>query len=246
MTEIRLVVGVRPDLEDVALERVENPPSLLIAYPWLERFQGRRGNYHFSEWVLDSGAFTAHATGEPVDLGKYIEDCLELQEADDGPVEIFSLDVIGNWRASRKNTQTMVDAGVRCVPTFHYGSPSGELADLAAAFPKVALGGVARMKGTRNRWLRACFSQVWPKLIHGFGITGERLLLELPFDTVDSSSWQLRPAAYGQWKAYGGQQVSWPGGVKDIRPEVQAYARLEDRLRRVWGRHLEPLRREVA
>ena len=109
VTQIRLAQGKR---------RVEQlpkrlAPALLVSYYYLEPFLKNQSGYVYRDWVLDSGAYSAFNSGATIDLEKYIEKCLELMESDPTLTEIFALDVIGDHKASLKNTERMWDAGER-------------------------------------------------------------------------------------------------------------------------------------
>ena len=87
------------------LHKAENgSPSLLISFYYLKGFLENRHKYAIRDWVLDSGAFSAHNSGVEIDLDEYMATCKDLMQSDDQLMEIFSLDVIGDWQASLKNT----------------------------------------------------------------------------------------------------------------------------------------------
>ena len=212
-------------------------PSLLVSFAYLREF--RPEQLSFSEWVLDSGAFTAHSSGKPVELQAYIDKVKELRAGPCPPAEVFGLDVIGDWRASRRNAEAMRDAGiVDVIPAFHFGSPESELLSLSKSFPKIALGGVAR-KGmkVKQAFAKRCFSKVWPKRLHGFGYATEETVMMLPWHTVDASTWEMGPFAFGRWSSLGGKV--WGVKTEDIRAEVDVYLRREAAAQSRWKRTME-------
>src|SRR5262245_15573164 len=136
-------------MENDAAQMVPRKPgvaSLLVSYYYLDRFlRGKvRFNYNFRDWVMDSGAFSAHNSGKVISLEKYIEVCLKLLAEDKQLTEVFSLDVIYNPEASVENTEKMWQAGVPAIPTFHFGEPWEFLQEMAKQYPKIALGGAVR------------------------------------------------------------------------------------------------------
>ncbi len=218
-------------------------PGLLASFVYLRSFQEKRtqGLYDMRDWVLDSGAFSAHSSGKPIKLQEYIDTCKHLLATDSLLAEVFALDVIGDWRASIRNCEAMWRQGIPAIPAFHRGSPESELKAIARDYPKVALGGVARLKGAEKlRWASQCFARVWPKRIHGFGFATEEAVLSLPFHSVDATSWELGPCGFGNWKAYGKMRVL--GSGQDLRPEVERYLRLEQRARVKWKKAMEELK----
>lgn len=221
-------------------------PALLVSYYYLPQFIENRDKYHFRDWVMDSGAYSAHNSGVEIDLMEYIDCCKQLMGMDEALTEIYSLDVIGDWKASLKNTEIMWKHGVPAIPCFHADEPWDVLIGLARDYPKIALGGVALAKlGKKMDWAAQCFARVWPKKIHGFAYCSEKAIMGLPFHSVDSTSWEIGPCKYGQWRAFGGQRVSVRGSKQNLRAEVEWYLELERKARVRWKKEMALLE-EVA
>lgn len=238
MTEIRLACADGQAERNGSLEKNDARPSLLVSYAYLEPFLKRRSQYAYRDWVLDSGAFTAHAQGKPVDVMAYGEKALELLAGDDPPVEVFSLDVIGDWKASAANVEKLWEMGVPAIPAYHVGSPEPELLRLAATFPKIALGGAVGYR-KKLEWAQQCFARVWPKRIHGFGFGSEKAILSLPWHSVDATNWEIGPCKYGSWRTYG--RLSVRGSKQDLRGEIAWYLDLERKARARWKKQMAEL-----
>ncbi len=207
-------------------------PSILVSYVHLKKFLERRDRLNYRGWVLDSGAYVAFTRDTVIDIDEYIEICLELIQAPDAPREIFALDVIGDYKQSIRNTDKMWEAGIAAIPTFHVNEPEDYLKSLADNFPKIALGGVARCGSKfKAKWAAQCFARIWPKQIHGFGFGFENNLLALPFHTTDASTWEYAPCAWGRWNSFGNMSVR-DMTARDLRPEIDFYMKLEDRVKR--------------
>ena len=219
----------------------EQAPALLVSYVFVKEFEKAQSNYHYRDWVMDSGAYSAHQSGVTIRLDDYIEKCKHLQAIDPSLTEVFALDVIGDWKASLRNCEKMWDAGVEAIPTYHMGSPEHALMHIAKHYPKIALGGVVGVNSrVLNKWLGQCFARVWPKRIHGFGMSGESTILGFPFHSVDATSWETGPCAFGRWKSRGGG-FSVRGSNQDLRDEVMWYLDLEAKARHKWRKLLETL-----
>lgn len=217
-------------------------PSLLISFVYLDSFLVKRSEYQITEWVLDSGAFSAHNSGVEIRLEEYIETCKHLMEKDDQLAEIFSLDVIGDWKASQKNTEAMWDAGVPAIPCYHIGEPDHVLIDMAKRYPKIALGGVAMLRGKKKlNWASQCFARVYPKKIHGFGFASRSALMGLPFHSTDATSWELAPAKYGAWRSFGGARLGIHGSNHPLRVEIDHYLKLQRDARSRWKTEMDKL-----
>jgi hypothetical protein len=220
-----------------ATTTTETSPALLVSYVYLDPFLKNQHRYAYRDWVLDSGAFSAHMSGTKIDLTAYIAKCKELLASDPTLTEVFALDVIGDYRASLRNCEKMWEAGVPAIPCYHINEPVDALFHIAKTYPKVALGGVARVKrGIKLEFARQCFARVWPKKIHGFGFGDETSILSLPFHSTDATNWELGPCAFGRWNSYG--KLSVRGSKQNLRAEVEWYLRLEERARRKWVKEM--------
>jgi hypothetical protein len=125
-----------------------------------------------------------------------------------------------------RNTEWMWERGVPAIPCFHAGEPEEALLAMAARYPKVALGGMVGYVGPKKvQWIQQCFTRIWPKKIHGFGIAGRAAMLAVPWHSTDATNWELGPTRFGNWRRYGGLSVR--GSTQQLRHEVEHYLRLE-------------------
>ena len=215
-------------------------PALLVSYFYLDPFLKNRDHYVYRDWALDSGAFSAHNSGATIDLLAYIDTCHRLLSSDPTLTEVFTLDVIGDWRESLKNTEQMWKAGLDAIPCYHHGEPVDALMECARLSQKIALGGAVGLKGDyKIKWAEQCFARVWPKKIHGFGYGSERQIMALPWHSVDATNWELGPCKFGRWHAHG--QMSVRGSSQNLRSEVEFYLRLEQRGRIKWAKQMQEL-----
>lgn len=146
------------------------------------------------DFFADSGAFSAENSGASIDVKQYVT-WLRVH----APVINFaaSLDVIGDYRASRANTEYLEDAVgdvVVIVPTFHVNSPWGELERLCKRHRLVALGGAVafgRREQAMLAWLVKAhkIAREHGTVLHGFGLTRPPYPSALPWYSVDSSYW---------------------------------------------------------
>lgn len=152
----------------------------------------------WDSFFLDSGAFTAWTQGEEISIQSYVEAVRELN-----PHVYATLDVIGDFEATKKNTKIIESQGLRPLPAFHYGCREDEIRYWLSHYDYVALGGLvphARSRQKLRAWLDYVFSIIkkdyWPIKTHLFGITTEWVLKRYPAYSADSSSW-LQSARYG-------------------------------------------------
>ncbi len=242
MTTVRLAFGDPPEALKKGLGASESHlprPALLVSFYYFKQFSRFRYSYNFRDWVMDSGAFSAKNSGKVIDLQEYIDTCLQLTQEDQQLTEVFALDVIGDHETSLRNCEEMWRQGVQAIPCFHVGEPEDALVEMAAKYPKIALGGAVGFSGKRE-WAEQCFARVWPKKIHGFGFGSERDILHLPWHSVDATNWELGPCAFGNWRSFGGA-MSVRGAEQNLRSEVEWYLRLERKAQAQWRREMELL-----
>lgn len=117
------------------------------------------------------------------------------------------------------------------------GEPWDVLIGLARDYPKVGVGGMARLKGAaKYEFARQCFARVWPKPLHGLGVGTKEMTLHLPWHSVDATNWEIGPCKFGSWKTYGDIRVR--GSRHDLRVEIAHYLDIERLARHRWRREI--------
>lgn len=151
---------------------------------------------------IDSGAFSAANSGKEIDINDYCHFIRDTQV-----VTYAGLDVIGDAKKTRENTEYMIEEfGLNPIPTFHLGSDPSDLKKLFD-YEYIALGGLVFAAGAE----RYC-DEIWsiilrdrPNMrVHGFGMTNVDLMSRYPWYSVDSSSFK-------GCKRFGRQQILWNG-----------------------------------
>lgn len=144
--------------------------------------------------IADSGAFTAYTLGDVITPHAYAAWLNEHRDLFDYAI---TLDVLGDPEASWRSHRATEDAyGGRLVPVVHYGEPVSEIERyVAQGHQLIALGGLAivgrRNAGSRMRWLLAAFRYAAANGVryHGLGIGAPVLVEDLPWWSVDTTSW---------------------------------------------------------
>lgn len=172
-------------------------PRALLSYAYASKVTAEQ----FAEWgdvdvIIDSGAFTAHNSGKPIDHAAYLgwlgEHAHLIEFA-------FALDVIGDPLATLDNYRHGIDvlAGtVRLVPTWHIGTSFDVLERYCAEADYVAVGGAVPYYQQQNDLYRLSLraheiARANGTRLHGLGMTGRRVMFGLPWASVDSSSWTI-------------------------------------------------------
>lgn len=239
--------GVVVDDKPVVIGK--HKPAILASYAYFDPqyFEDVQSTTPYREIILDSGAWTAHTCGKKVELAKYMDVVRRVRDADPGRYRgCFSLDVIGDWKASAANTKAMWAAGIEAIPVFHWGEPWDVLKGLAADYPKIGIGGIAKDHASKKMlFAREVFARIWPHKIHGLGFGGAPFLKQLPFDSVDHSSWEVGPAHRMRWSSFDNWQLfnvsitlGRGAGRVDLQHEVKFYMDLEHDARGRWHKIL--------
>lgn len=239
---LRFVIGSSQATLKDALG-IEPRPAILLSYAYLKVYKKVLPHILWRDLALDSGAFTAFTKKQDVSLSEYIQAIKDLIVEEPRLVEVFSLDVIGDWKAGLKNTEAMWKAGIPAVPCYHHGEPEHVLKTLNEMYPKVALGAIAgrAMRKVRAGWIEQCFARIWPKLIHGFGI-GDRDLMQLvPWHSTDQSTWIMSPQGFGRWRTNYGINMRLKSRQVGLRASAEYYLDVEAKAMARWAKTLAPL-----
>lgn len=147
---------------------------------------------------LDSGAFSAWTQGVSIDIYEYIKFIKENEKL----ITVYAnLDVIGDPVKTYENQKIMEESGLHPIPVFHayYEDPIWLKKYIDEKHDYIALGGMAGGKISAAS-LQPVLDNLWQDYltdekgmpvckVHGFGITGWRLMLRYPWYSVDSTSW---------------------------------------------------------
>lgn len=151
-------------------------------------------------WILDSGAFSAWKSGNPVNLKDYIE---FIKTNEDWVSSYVALDVINQHdtnasaRESFDNLKIMRKAGLDPIPVFHVGESIDwlyRMLDLGCDYIGLSASSIVA-KGSVDDW----YALVWSHLVdsnglpvvktHAFGEGKVSSLTTFPFYSCDSTSW---------------------------------------------------------
>lgn len=180
---------------EVGLTPIKRPLSILTSYHYykgtdFDAIQSKYFGKYTPHIFADSGAFSAYTQGTPIALDDYIT---WLHRWKEHFTVYCNLDVVGNPHATEENQKIMESNGLNPLPVFHTGSDFKHLYSLVDRYPYIALGGmVPHMGNTRKimAWLVQCFKVAEGNAVfHGLGATNWRVLVSLPWGSVDSSSW---------------------------------------------------------
>lgn len=192
----------------------DDVPGVLLAFPFYENTDmaallgplRERGVRVFA----DSGAFSAWRSGKSIDLEAYAG---WLERWGDLFDLYANLDVIGDAEGTAANQAALEAHGLSPLPTLHYGVGWERFDEVVSERPEyVAFGGmVGRMTYEHNDVMRWCVaglrrtSEAGIK-VHGFGVTRWNAIWDLPWQSVDSTTWQ-NGSRYGSLLLFTGTRL---------------------------------------
>jgi len=146
----------------------------------------------------DSGGFSAMNAGATIDVAAY---STWLQDNADTISYACTLDVVGDHKATAKNTKRLEADGHRVVPVFHVTEPWKVLEKMCEEHQFVALGGMvphSHQRAALHRWIAYAVSigAKYGTQFHGFGITAPLIVGDVPLFSIDSTTWK-NAAKYG-------------------------------------------------
>lgn len=153
--------------------------------------------------IIDSGAYTFQQNKKSIDWEKYAIEYGEFIKTHNIKY-FFELDidnVVGYDEVKRLRNIIETIAGRRSIPVWHINRGKEEFIEMCKAYDYVAIGGLVGKSGDRNkilyylRWFVDTAHQYNAK-IHGLGFTINEGIKNIPFDSVDSTTW-LNGGKYG-------------------------------------------------
>jgi len=144
----------------------------------------------YPDVFADSGGFSAATQGVTIDWRAYTAWVKRWQHLF---TTYANLDIIGDAGGTLTNQKRLEDAGLEPLPVFHTGEDWEYLEQYIESYPYIALGGmVPYMRYTAKimPWCIQAFKLAQERAVyHGFGATAWRVVRDLPWYSVDSSSW---------------------------------------------------------
>lgn len=160
--------------------------------------------------LIDSGAFTAHNSGKPIDLNEYMEACKSFEGR---CWQYVMLDVLRDNKQTIKNFDTMLSKGLNPMGVL----TTDMLLDLVPhLLQKNVYIGVPGGTATKGDFIRKRFQDVYQlsngkAKIHGLGYVKYPDMYQLPLYTVDSSTFAVGQM-YGWLRTFtgkGGFDYKW-------------------------------------
>ena len=230
----------------------EKPMKILTSFAYASAWELRKDLFRPDKVMLDSGAFTAWQLGKPVDIEALIEEA-----GKDEYDECIALDKIGDWKGSRDNADYMRSkVGMdKSIPVFHIGDPWWLLDYYCRHWRRVGIScRFGEPTDVSFKWIADCFARQWPHCFHSFGYVARDVLVSFPFDSADASTWKRGTVSWGRLMAPA-QGFDCAGGLKDFKARLstmgahvgslwaaQEYHKMEQYLRRRWGKDLKKAR----
>lgn len=206
--DVETFVGSRGAAESERGHRADDPVpiDLLLSFAFHDRLDHSTIKNRLPSgslvWI-DSGAFTAYTTGKQVTVAQYAAHL----EANRGSWDYaFTLDVIGDHRASMRQTEKLIGMGYPVIPIFTFGTPMKEFRALCRDYGYVGAGGIVPLAKDRARVLKYLrtlthVADEYGTAVHALGITGRQTVIQSRVWSADSSTVSRAPL-YGNVPIY--------------------------------------------
>lgn len=183
--------------------------NILVAYPYMKVnvVDKLNENQNLIRFLLDSGAFTAWKSGQPISLDDY---CRFIDSLPFKPWRYFSLDVIGDSEKSFNNYETMRKRGFSPIPIFTRGEKIEMLDEYYKTSDVVAIGGLVGTKRNTG-FLKGIMRHVGTRKVHWLGFVRHNFINFYKPYMCDASSWS-HASRNGDLKVYMGR-----GEIKSFR-----------------------------
>lgn len=139
--------------------------------------------------LVDSGAFTAWKSGNPIEIKDYIAFIKGLPFA---PDHYFNLDVIGDGEQSYQNFLILLDHGLKPIPVFTRGESWSKLERYYEHTDYVALGGLVGSYEFQ-KYIVEAHKVIAGRKVHWLGCWSCPLIARFRPTSCDSTSWAIRP-----------------------------------------------------
>ncbi len=152
--------------------------------------------HKYKNFMLDSGAFSMFG-GEETDLNEYVNKYIKFIK-EYNVKHFFELDiyqVIGKEKTDVINKRIEKETGRQTIPVFHIFLGTEHFKQLCEEYKYIAISasGMYHSKWTRQRPEKLKklidYAHTRKVKVHGLGYTKMSTLNQMPFDSVDSTSW---------------------------------------------------------
>jgi len=176
--------------------------NILVAYPYMSKSVIKMLNENKNDirFVLDSGAFTAWKSGNPIKLDDY---CKFIESLPFKPWRYFTLDEIGDPEKSFKNYEIMLKRGFNPVPIFTRGEDLSMIDEYYKTSDVLGLGGLVGTQGNKG-FVKGIMKHIGDRKVHWLGFTNKVFVGAYKPYMCDSSSW-LGGLRYGSFTLYLGK-----------------------------------------
>ena len=149
--------------------------------------------------LLDSGAYTAHMSNNPIDLDEYCEFVARWKHK---LFAYIALDVIGDSIKTRHNYEQMRLRGLAPIPVVTFGdSFYFDIEDATSYSSYICIGGLVSGTSQRQQVVKSAMANAKGCRVHWLGYAREHMIRAFNPYSVDSSTWTY-PGRFGRLSIY--------------------------------------------
>lgn len=173
--------------------------NILVAYPYFKAQANILGEHSSRiRLLIDSGAFTAFKAKRTITVDEY---CNFIEKMPIKPWAYFTLDVIGQPDATRRNYDLMLERGFSPIPIFTRGTDIAHLNHYYSTSNVVGIGGLVGTAKNRG-FVNGIMDHIAGRKTHLLGFVDLQFLRFYKPFSCDSSGWSN--SIYGRLTLYMG------------------------------------------
>jgi len=197
------------------LKDIKEKFNVLESYAYIKKHEKDIDLLLRNTFILDSGAFTFMSKKtKAVDWEKYTDNYIEFinkhQIKNYFELDIYS--VVGLKETERLRNKIEQKTNTKSIPVWHYELGAEYYKNLCESYKYIAIGASGRndSKWTRTKPALLKSMVVYAKnkgvKVHGLGYTVMKMLPQIPFYSIDSTTW-LNAGKYGEYQFFNGQKI---------------------------------------
>jgi len=204
---------------------------VLSSYYYLEKNKIDLKKFPFKKIFLDSGGYTARIQNKKILVKNYGKFIIKNKKY----IHSFANLDLTETKGTIKNQEYLEKIGLKPIPVFHFDEWKAKkfklFSDYITRHDKIAIGGIAGVPAKfkdLEKFLNFVFRHTKDKIkVHGFGITGSKILKTYPFYSADSTSW-LIGAQYAKLFRFKGQKFIIISVGRKIKIEKEKLLKLDN------------------
>jgi hypothetical protein len=197
------------------LETLTEPAYVLESYAYIKKHQESINLLLKNNFILDSGAFTFIGKSKNnINWNEYVDNYINFikKYSIKNYFELDIYSVIGTSKTEELRNRIEKETGSQSIPVWHIFLGIDYFKNLCNSYKYIAIGASGRHD---SKWTRTnpeklkalvLYARGKKVKVHGLGYTVLKQLHQIPFYSVDSTTW-LNAGKYGEYQKFNGKII---------------------------------------